>query len=111
MSVGRTADDSRGECSMCLRARPIVAAAVVVAAAGVGSQTPNAPAQSDRDLMARARAIHDRVITLDTHNDIEPSNFTPSCNYAMRLTTQVNLPKMKEGGLDVSFMIVYVEQP
>ena len=96
---------------MCLRARPIVAAAVVVAAAGVGSQTPNAPAQSDRDLMARARAIHDRVITLDTHNDIEPSNFTPSCNYAMRLTTQVNLPKMKEGGLDVSFMIVYVEQP
>ncbi len=29
----------------------------------------------------------------------------------MRLTTQVNLPKMKEGGLDVSFMVVYVGQP
>jgi membrane dipeptidase len=28
----------------------------------------------------------------------------------MRLTTQVNLPKMKEGGMDVSFMIVYVGQ-
>jgi membrane dipeptidase len=28
----------------------------------------------------------------------------------MRLTTQVNLPKMKEGGLDVSFMIAYVGQ-
>src|SRR5262245_24999996 len=28
----------------------------------------------------------------------------------MRLTTQVNLPKMIEGGLDVSFMIVYVGQ-
>ena len=28
----------------------------------------------------------------------------------MRLTTQVNLPKMKEGGLDVSFFIVYVGQ-
>ena len=28
----------------------------------------------------------------------------------MRLTTQVNLPKMKAGGLDVSFMIVYVGQ-
>ena len=26
----------------------------------------------------------------------------------MRLTTQVDLPKMKDGGLDVSFMIVYV---
>ena len=36
--------------------------------------------------------------------------FTPACNYTMRLTTQVNLPKMKEGGLDVSFFIVYVGQ-
>src|SRR5205814_10694728 len=32
------------------------------------------------------------------------------CNYTMRLTTQVNLPKMKEGGLDVSFFVVYVGQ-
>jgi membrane dipeptidase len=66
--------------------------------------------QSEQDLVARARGIHERVITLDTHNDIDPSNFTRECNYTMRLTTQVNLPKMKEGGLDVSFMIVYVGQ-
>jgi membrane dipeptidase len=66
--------------------------------------------QSDQDLVARARGIHERVITLDTHNDIDPSNFRRECNYTMRLTTQVNLPKMKEGGLDVSFMIVYVGQ-
>lgn len=65
---------------------------------------------AQQDLVARTRAIHDRVITLDTHNDIEPENFTPACNYTMRLTTQVNLPKMREGGLDVSFMIVYVAQ-
>src|SRR5215831_4674749 len=62
------------------------------------------------DLVARARAVHDRVITLDTHNDIDPQNFTASCNYTMRLATQVNLPKMKEGGLDVSFFIAYVGQ-
>ncbi len=68
-------------------------------------------AQSDdAALIARARAIHQRVITLDTHNDIEPINFTPDCNYTMRLTTQVNLPKMVEGGMDVSFMIAYVGQ-
>ena len=66
--------------------------------------------QAEQDLVARARAIHERVITLDTHNDIDPNNFTRGCNYTMRLTTQVNLPKMKEGGLDVSFMIVYVGQ-
>jgi len=69
------------------------------------------PAQSDDPaLIAKARRIHSHVITLDTHNDIEPSNFTPECNYTMRLTTQVNLPKMVEGGMDVSFMIVYVGQ-
>jgi membrane dipeptidase len=68
-------------------------------------------AQSDdAALVAKARAIHDRVIKLDTHNDIDPANFTPDCNYTMRLTTQVNLPKMVEGGMDVSFMIVYVGQ-
>src|SRR5215831_14703081 len=65
---------------------------------------------AQQDLVARARAIHERVIALDTHNDIDPQNFTADCNYTMRLTTQVNLPKMKEGGLDVSFLIAYVGQ-
>jgi membrane dipeptidase len=69
------------------------------------------PAQSgDAALIAKAKAIHEHVLKLDTHNDIEPSNFTPECNYTMRLTTQVNLPKMVEGGMDVTFMIVYVGQ-
>ena len=72
----------------------------------------SAPAvpRAQQDLTARARAIHDRVIALDTHNDIDPKTFTADCNYTMRLTTQVNLPKMKEGGLDVSFFIAYVGQ-
>src|SRR6476620_11464007 len=69
-----------------------------------------AAVQDDAALVARARAIHESVLTLDTHNDIEPEQFTPSCNYTMRLTTQVNLPKMRDGGLDASFMIVYVGQ-
>ena len=62
------------------------------------------------DLVARARAIHERVLTLDTHDDIDPDTFQPACNYTQRLTTQVNLPKMIEGGLDVAFLIVYVGQ-
>lgn len=64
----------------------------------------------ERDLIARARAIHSRVITLDTHADIDADHFTPACNYTQRLTTQVNLPKMREGGLDAAFFIVYVGQ-
>jgi membrane dipeptidase len=68
------------------------------------------PAAED-PLVEKARAIHERVIALDTHNDIEPDNFTTARNYTQRLDTQVNLPKMIEGGLDASFFIVYVGQP
>ncbi|MEO5953202.1 MAG: dipeptidase [Chloroflexia bacterium] len=64
----------------------------------------------DAALIAKAKQIHDRVIKLDTHDDIDPSNFTADCNYTKRLTTQVNLPKMVEGDMDVAFFIVYVGQ-
>ena len=88
----------------------VAVAACLAAASGLRPQASSSTSQGEQDLIARARAIHERVITLDTHNDINPSNFTPGCNYTMRLTSQVNLPKMKEGGFDVSFMIVYVGQ-
>ena len=71
---------------------------------------PHAQAPADPGLVARARAIHDRVIALDTHNDINPRDFTKERNYTQRLENQVNLPKMVEGGLDASFFIVYVGQ-
>jgi membrane dipeptidase len=67
-------------------------------------------AESEADLIERARGIHERVITLDTHDDISPANFTAERNYTMDLGNQVNLPKMEAGGLDVSWMIVYVGQ-
>ncbi|MBQ4915158.1 dipeptidase [Maribacter sp. MMG018] len=57
-----------------------------------------------------ARQIHDSIITIDTHNDINVANFTDSINYTQRLNTQINLPKMKEGGLDVTWLIVYTGQ-
>lgn len=76
-----------------------------------GAAVPLLHAQSDEDaLRERARGIHDRVLTLDTHVDIEPEDFTASCNYTQRLQTQVDLPKMREGGLDVAFFIAYVGQ-
>ena len=66
---------------------------------------------SDSALAAKARAIHDRVIALDTHVDIDPHNFTTDHpNYTDRLTTQVNLPKMLDGGLDAVFFSIFVGQ-
>ena len=66
---------------------------------------------TDSALVAKARAIHDRVIALDTHVDIDPRNFTTEHpNYTDRLNTQVNLPKMFDGGLDAVFFSIYVGQ-
>ncbi|WP_324027490.1 dipeptidase [Maribacter sp. BPC-D8] len=60
--------------------------------------------------LEKAHRIHDAVITIDTHNDINVKNFVDSVNYSQRLDNQVNLPKMKEGGLDVTWLIVYTGQ-
>ncbi|MFT7442796.1 MAG: membrane dipeptidase [Maribacter sp.] len=35
-------------------------------------------------------------MTLDTHVDIDVSNFTDSINYTQKLENQVNLPNMEE---------------
>ena len=61
-------------------------------------------------LIERAKAIHERVITLDTHDDIDVTNFTDSVNYTQDLNAQVTLPKMEAGGLDVAWFIVYTGQ-
>ncbi len=61
-------------------------------------------------LIQKAKDIHKRVITLDTHCDIDIKNFTDSVNYTQNLESQVNLPKMKAGGLDVAWFVVYTGQ-
>lgn len=77
----------------------------------VPATTPAATSTSDDAFMARARAVHDRVITLDTHVDIDPENFQAGqLNYAQRLNTQVDLTKMEQGGLDAVFFSIYVGQ-
>ena len=82
------------------------ASLVALSVAALTAQVPT----TDADLVRRARAVHERVITLDTHVDINPAQFTlQHPNYADRLSTQVNLPKMREGGLDAAFL--YLETP
>ena len=67
---------------------------------------------SEEALRSRARAIHDRVITLDTHVDINPANFTTATpNYVTGLpNTQVDMPKLQAGGLDAVFFSIYQGQ-
>ena len=86
--------------------RPFRLLPALLAPAVLGAQ------ETDAALLASAKAIHARVLSIDTHVDISPANFTAGApNYAQRLPrTQVDLVKMEEGGLGAAFLIVYVGQ-
>ena len=82
------------------------------------------PAAADEELVARAKAIHARVLTLDTHKDIDSKlapaslpddpatreEFRRRYDPTVRGSAQVDFPKMREGNYDCAFFIVYVGQ-
>jgi len=76
------------------------------------------------DIDARAAEIHERLLTLDTHKDI-PDQLAPdelpddpetAAEFRQRYDPtvdgkqQVDFPKMRRGGYDCAFFIVYVGQ-
>ena len=74
---------------------------------------------AEAQLLARARAIHWQTLTLDTHKDIRDSLAAePASGDGAALRddprrwgpNQVDFPKMRAGGLDCAFYIVYVGQ-
>src|SRR5258705_13051990 len=78
---------------------------------------PRAPRPSDNaastvegEVAHKARAIHERVIVLDSHIDFEPADLISERNYTQRVETQFNLPNMIDGGVDALFFVVYVGQ-
>ncbi len=91
-----------------IRLAGVGAVALILAACGGSGSTDVAP--DDGDLEQVARAIHQRVITIDTHDDIPFDFATDKVDPGVRGDRQVDLPKMREGGLDVAFFVVYVGQ-
>jgi microsomal dipeptidase-like Zn-dependent dipeptidase len=91
--------------------RHVLTAFVVLASAGCAS-FPRV--ESEEALVARARAIHDRVITMDTHVDIQPGQFAADQPvYVTGVASpnqQVDLPRMERGGLDAVFFSIYQGQ-
>src|SRR4051812_28204251 len=73
----------------------------------------SAPALAQDDaVVARARAIQAKIITVDTHVDI-PLNFSTDAYDMMKpgpRGQQVHLPSMISGGLDAPFLGVFVGQ-
>ncbi len=77
--------------------------------------TSGVAAQSDRSLATDAAALHERLLVMDTHLDT-PANFTrPGFSLldrhdALADQSQVDLPRMVEGGLDGGFWVIYTPQ-
>src|SRR5690242_840255 len=94
--------------------RPLFSLGLVAACTTAGNQAPTPTNRAADDaLVARARAIHQRVMTLDTHVDINANQFNPgdSVNFAKGVPgRQVDLPKMEAGGYDAVFLAVYQGQ-
>jgi membrane dipeptidase len=93
------------------RILPSVTGAVALALGTVAAE-PLRAQQADAATVAKAKAIHAKVLSIDTHVDISPNNFNATTpNYTQKLPgTQVDLVKMEEGGLVGAFLIVYVGQ-
>jgi membrane dipeptidase len=83
---------------------------IAMSAAGPGSSTLAQSTSAEEALAKKARAIHEKVITLDTHIDFLPGDLVGERNYTQRLETQFNLPNMIDGGLDALFFSIYVGQ-
>jgi membrane dipeptidase len=81
-----------------------------IAAAALFS-LPLSAQQDDAALIAKAKAIHAKALKLDTHVDIDPSMMTDATpNYVTGHAHQVDLPKMRNGGMDGIFFSIFVGQ-
>ena len=58
---------------------------------------------------ARAKAIHRRIVTLDSHTDT-PMIFPGNFDIGKKEGGKVNLPFMEEGRIDATFMVAYIPQ-
>ena len=88
--------------------KPVAAVLVAAVLLGPSAAISQGAALTDK----QARAIHEQLITLDTHLDTPASFSRPGWDIMDRHTvkddaTQVDYPRMVEGGLDGGFFAVY----
>ena len=60
--------------------------------------------------VSHAQYIHQSIVTLDSHIDIPITLGEGEADPGLNGSMQVDLPKMREGGLDIGCFIVYVGQ-
>jgi membrane dipeptidase len=73
------------------------------------------PASAQDDVTPEVREMHERMLVLDTHLDTPARMDDGSWNFSDRHRyewdgSQVDLPRMVEGGLDGGFFVIYTRQ-
>jgi membrane dipeptidase len=71
--------------------------------------------QTEEKLQEKAAAIHEKVLTIDSHTDTPLRFRNPDFDIGMRNDPRqgggkLDLPRMKEGGLDAAFFAVFLGQ-
>ncbi len=90
----------------------VILISTLISCGGKKEKSENTDSQKEDQeaLIEKAKKIHAEVISIDTHDDIDVRNFTDDRNYSQDLPNQVTLPKMRKGGLDAAFFVVYTGQ-
>ena len=73
------------------------------------------PASAAEKASRQARALHERILVLDSHLDTPAMFDDPAWNIMQRHTAaegknQIDYPRMKEGGLDGGLWVIYTPQ-
>lgn len=88
---------------------------VLIVVLGFAFSTCNV-AKTPLTVEQKARALHDRMLTVDTHCDTAFSLFRTDWKIgdrhdpSLRASGKIDLPRMKEGGLDAEFFAAFVGQ-
>ncbi len=99
-----------------LTSRPLLLAAVLFLPLFFSACRQARVGVSTQDLELRAREIHKKIVTVDTHCDtamwLLRGNWNPAERHdpAAPGSSKIDLPRMKEGGLDAEFFAAFVGQ-
>lgn len=82
----------------------LVVAACLAANSGVAAGSP------PDDIAERARALHFASLLVDTHDDTTQRMLGPSFDFGARHDDgHVDIPRMREGGLDALFLSIWID--
>lgn len=84
--------------------RPLLATLVLLCGTAASAQEP------DESLVERARALHDRIIAIDTHVDIGFDFATEANDPGEDTAGQIDLPKLDESGQTGAVFAIFVSQ-